>query len=134
MNIRNVLNGLKNTIFSFLGYVNQHQMALSFLHINVVRRHAFESMHNFVCNKYILYYMFLAAECYVEMQFDNSSFRVAAIVHPSTYLNKVLFASHQGALQLWNVHSNKLLYTFSGWGTSITALEQVTAFFLSHFK
>ena len=72
--------------------------------------------------------MFLDPECYVEMQFDNSSFRVAAVIHPSTYLNKVLFASHQGALQLWNVHSNKLLYTFSGWGTSITVLEQVTAF------
>ena len=64
-------------------------------------------------------------ECYLEMQFDNSSFRVSTAIHPSTYLNKILFASQQGALQLWNVHTNKLLFTFSGWGVSITALEQV---------
>jgi len=62
------------------------------------------------------------------MQFDNSCFRVSAAIHPSTYLNKVLFASQQGALQLWNVHTNKLLYTFPGWGSAVTALEQVTTF------
>ncbi|KAK2173340.1 hypothetical protein NP493_883g01001 [Ridgeia piscesae] len=66
-------------------------------------------------------------ECYLEMQFDNSCFRVSAAIHPSTYLNKVLFASQQGALQLWNVHTNKLLYTFPGWGSAVTALEQAPA-------
>ena len=66
------------------------------------------------------------AEVYLELQFDNDSFEVTAMVHPSTYLNKILFGSRQGALQLWNIHKSKLLHTFEGWGASVTVLEQVS--------
>lgn len=48
-------------------------------------------------------------------------------MHPSTYLNKILLGSQQGVLQLWNVKSNKLLYTFPGWGSGVTVLEQAPA-------
>ena len=62
---------------------------------------------------------------YLELEFDNLSFAVSCLVHPSTYLNKVVFGSRQGGLQLWNIKSNNLIYTFTGWGEPVTALEQV---------
>ena len=64
-------------------------------------------------------------EVYLEMEFDRSSFEVSCLVHPSTYLNKVLFGSRQGLLKLWNIHSNKHIYTFPGWGDPVTVVEQV---------
>lgn len=34
------------------------------------------------------------------------------MMHPNTYVNKILFASNQGLMQLWNIASNKLVYEF----------------------
>ena len=73
--------------------------------------------------------MFLCfAEVFLDIQFDNGSFEITALVHPNTYINKVLFGSRQGTLQLWNLHKNKQLYNFSGWNVGITVLEQVRSF------
>uniref|UniRef100_A0A8D0KL04 WD repeat domain 36 n=2 Tax=Sus scrofa TaxID=9823 RepID=A0A8D0KL04_PIG len=66
-------------------------------------------------------------EEYLQLSFDKSVFKISAILHPSTYLNKILLGSEQGSLQLWNVKSNKLLYTFAGWKTGVTALQQAPA-------
>ncbi|KAH9489302.1 WD repeat-containing protein 36 [Bulinus truncatus] len=66
-------------------------------------------------------------EPYLQMKFDKSSFFVTAIAHPHTYMNKILLGSEQGTLQLWNINSNKLIYTFAGWGAGITVIEQSTA-------
>ncbi|KAM5192789.1 LOW QUALITY PROTEIN: WD repeat-containing protein 36 [Mantella aurantiaca] len=66
-------------------------------------------------------------EEYLQLNFERSSFSVSAIMHPSTYLNKFLLGSQQGTLQLWNVKSNKLLYTFKGWETGVTVLQQAPA-------
>ncbi|XP_014768980.1 WD repeat-containing protein 36 [Octopus bimaculoides] len=66
-------------------------------------------------------------ELYLEMSFDNKQFQVTSAVHPVTYLNKVLFGSAQGTLQLWNLKSNKLIYTFPGWNSKVTVLEQAPA-------
>uniref|UniRef100_A0A6Q2ZKN2 Uncharacterized protein n=1 Tax=Esox lucius TaxID=8010 RepID=A0A6Q2ZKN2_ESOLU len=44
-------------------------------------------------------------EEYLQITFDKVSFEVSAVMHPSTYLNKILFGSCQGGLQLWNVKS-----------------------------
>jgi U3 small nucleolar RNA-associated protein 21 len=60
------------------------------------------------------------------MEFSNASFKISTILHPSTYLNKILLGSTQGAMQLWNIHTNKLIYTFNGWDSPVTALEQVS--------
>ncbi|CAI5466273.1 unnamed protein product [Closterium sp. Yama58-4] len=49
-------------------------------------------------------------------------FNPTGVIHPDTYLNKVLFASEDGRMQLWNVNSRKLLYEFKGWAVGITAL------------
>ncbi|XP_074642621.1 WD repeat-containing protein 36-like [Tubulanus polymorphus] len=68
-----------------------------------------------------------AEEEYLELKFENASFQVSALVHPNTYLNKILIGSKQGSLQLWNIHTSKLIYTFPGWGAQITILEQAPA-------
>ncbi|XP_062844589.1 WD repeat-containing protein 36 [Trichomycterus rosablanca] len=66
-------------------------------------------------------------DIYLQISFDKTSFEVRAVMHPSTYLNKILFGSSQGTLQLWNVKSNKLLFTFPGWGSAVTVLQQTPA-------
>ncbi|KAG6769424.1 hypothetical protein POTOM_025059 [Populus tomentosa] len=43
------------------------------------------------------------------------------LMHPDTYLNKVLIGSQEGGLQLWNVSTKKMLYEFKGWGSSVTS-------------
>ncbi|XP_052776879.1 WD repeat-containing protein 36-like [Mya arenaria] len=64
---------------------------------------------------------------YLELQFNNGSFEVTSLLHPSTYMNKVVLGSRQGELQLWNVKANKLVYTFQGWGQPVTVLTQAPA-------
>ncbi|KAK2518093.1 Wdr36 [Columba livia] len=66
-------------------------------------------------------------EEYLQVDFDKATFAVSAILHPSTYLNKILLGSEQGSLQLWNIRSNKLLYSFPGWHLKVTTLEQAPA-------
>lgn len=65
--------------------------------------------------------------CYLEIPFQNSSFKISAIMHPNTYANKILVGSEQGGLQLWNIRQSKLIYTFTGFDTKITVLEQAPA-------
>lgn len=45
----------------------------------------------------------LFADIYLQLHFDPATFDLSAMMHPSTYLNKVLLGSSQGALQLWNI-------------------------------
>ncbi|XP_037607717.1 WD repeat-containing protein 36 [Sebastes umbrosus] len=66
-------------------------------------------------------------EIYLRLQFDPVTFDVSAMMHPSTYLNKVLLGSSQGALQLWNIKTSKLLFTFPGWSAGVTVLQQSPA-------
>ena len=66
-------------------------------------------------------------ELYLEIPFSNDTFEITAIVHPYTYVNKVLFGSQQGKLQLWNLRSQKMIYEFTGWDSAITVLEQAPA-------
>ncbi|KAI2664237.1 WD repeat-containing protein 36 [Labeo rohita] len=66
-------------------------------------------------------------DTYLQISYDKASFEVSALMHPSTYLNKILFGSSQGSLQLWNVKSNKLLFSFPGWASAVTVLQQTPA-------
>lgn len=50
---------------------------------------------------------------YLSIPFKNSEFRITAIVHPPTYMNKILLGSEQGLLQLWNLKNCKLIHTFN---------------------
>lgn len=66
-------------------------------------------------------------DVYLRLNFDPETFDVSAMMHPSTYLNKVLLGSSQGALQLWNIKTSKLLFTFPGWSAAVTVLQQSPA-------
>lgn len=66
-------------------------------------------------------------EVYLEVPFDRSEFAVSAILHPYTYLNKILLGSDQGGLQLWNIKDGKLIHTFTGYESRVTVLEQAPA-------
>ncbi|XP_071782503.2 WD repeat-containing protein 36 [Centroberyx gerrardi] len=66
-------------------------------------------------------------DIYLRLQFDPLTFDPSAILHPSTYLNKVLLGSSQGALQLWNLKTSKLLFSFPGWSAGVTVLQQSPA-------
>jgi len=66
-------------------------------------------------------------ETYLTLQFSKESFNITTALHPSTYLNKILFGSKEGTMQLWNIKTSKLIYEFGGWSESIITLEQAPA-------
>lgn len=57
----------------------------------------------------------------------GEKFTPSFIIHPHTYLNKVLVASEEGSMQLWNIKNKKLIYEFSSFGSPITCMEQSPA-------
>ncbi|KAH7340715.1 Utp21-domain-containing protein [Rhizoctonia solani] len=68
-----------------------------------------------------------------KLSFANG-FTAAHMLHPATYLNKVLFASSNGSMQLWNIRTATCLHTFittnlstMANGSPITALCQSPA-------
>lgn len=48
-------------------------------------------------------------------------------MHPDTYLNKIVLGTREGQIQLWNVATKKLIYTFQGWGSPVTCIVQSPA-------
>ena len=68
-----------------------------------------------------------AESLFMQMEFQAKSFEISAVTHPATYLNKILLGSKQGKLQLWNLNTCKLIYTFKGWGAGVCVLEQAPA-------
>lgn len=66
-------------------------------------------------------------QLYLEVPFDRDQFKIVRILHPYTYLNKILLASDQGGLQLWNIKDGKMIHSFKGFESRITALEQAPA-------
>jgi U3 small nucleolar RNA-associated protein 21 len=62
-------------------------------------------------------------ELYTQVEFDDT-FTASAILHPSTYLNKVLVSSNQGSMQIWNMRTNQLIYSFKSFDSPITSLTQ----------
>ncbi|XP_015915378.1 WD repeat-containing protein 36 [Parasteatoda tepidariorum] len=59
----------------------------------------------------------------LEIPFGSNT-QISAIIHPSTYLNKILIGCRDGRLEIWNLRTTKLIYTFEGWGSPVTVLEQ----------
>uniref|UniRef100_A0A1D1ZKQ4 WD repeat-containing protein 36 n=1 Tax=Anthurium amnicola TaxID=1678845 RepID=A0A1D1ZKQ4_9ARAE len=49
----------------------------------------------------------------------EEKFSPTCIMHPDTYLNKVIIGSQEGSFQLWNINTQKKLYEFKGWNASI---------------
>lgn len=68
-----------------------------------------------------------AESVFLELTFNNKQFKITAMLHPSTYVNKILFGSEKGEMQLWNINSAKVIHIFKGWKKPITCLEQTPA-------
>ncbi|XP_072399181.1 WD repeat-containing protein 36 [Diabrotica undecimpunctata] len=68
-----------------------------------------------------------AETVYLELLFSLESFNISAILHPSTYINKILLASDTGGMQLWNINNAKIIYTFSSWKAGVSCLAQAPA-------
>lgn len=49
----------------------------------------------------------------------EDGFLPSCIIHPDTYLNKVILGSQAGSLQLWNISTRKKLYEFKGWNSPV---------------
>ncbi|KAJ2182953.1 rRNA-processing protein utp21 [Coemansia sp. RSA 551] len=63
-------------------------------------------------------------ELFTEIEFERESFAVTALVHPSTYVNKIVIGSSQGTMQVWNIQSRRCLYEFKTMGSGITCMVQ----------
>ncbi|KAL8542233.1 hypothetical protein ACS0TY_003195 [Phlomoides rotata] len=50
----------------------------------------------------------------------GTNFTPSCIMHPDTYLNKVIVGSREGSLQLWNISTKTKLYEFKGWSSAIS--------------
>ncbi|KAJ2780940.1 rRNA-processing protein utp21 [Coemansia interrupta] len=66
-------------------------------------------------------------EMFTELEFVNESFQVTAIVHPSTYVNKIVVGSAQGAVQVWNVQTRRCLFESKSFGSGIACMVQAPA-------
>ncbi|KAF8937957.1 hypothetical protein BGZ47_008784 [Haplosporangium gracile] len=62
-------------------------------------------------------------ELYTTIDFD-SSFTVTTLIHPSTYLNKILIGSNQGTMQIWNIRTSTMVYAFKSFNSPITCFTQ----------
>ncbi|GAQ79609.1 WD repeat-containing protein [Klebsormidium nitens] len=49
----------------------------------------------------------------------EDGFQPTTIMHPDTYLNKVLIGSEDGRLQLWNISSRQMVFQFDGWKSPV---------------
>ena len=67
------------------------------------------------------------AEVTLELTFNSSTFTISTMMHPVTYVNKILLGSVQGSMQLWNLKTAKQVFAFNGWNSPITVLEQAPA-------
>ncbi|KAJ1995289.1 rRNA-processing protein utp21 [Coemansia spiralis] len=63
-------------------------------------------------------------ELFTEIEFENESFQITALVHPSTYVNKIVVGSAQGAMQIWNIQTRRCLYEFKSFGSGISCMVQ----------
>ncbi|KAL7320299.1 rRNA-processing protein utp21, variant 2 [Mucor circinelloides] len=62
-------------------------------------------------------------DLYTEIEFGEE-FTATNMLHPSTYLNKILVSSTQGTMQIWNIRTNKMVYQFAYLGSAVTCLAQ----------
>jgi U3 small nucleolar RNA-associated protein 21 len=62
-----------------------------------------------------------------ELTVGSDDLRVTSVVHPSTYVNKLLFGFDDGSLQLWNVRRAVLLHRFAVGDAPVRCLAQSPA-------
>ncbi|EEB05244.1 U3 snoRNP-associated protein Utp21 [Schizosaccharomyces japonicus yFS275] len=54
----------------------------------------------------------------------SSKASITSILHPSTYLNKIIFGMSNGSCQLWNIRIAKCIHVFRGLESAVTSLSQ----------
>ena len=67
------------------------------------------------------------ADAYLSLNFPIDSFQITCMLHPVSYLNKILLASKQGTMQLWNMKTSKMVYTYKSFNSGVTCLRQAPA-------
>eukprot|EP01132_Coremiostelium_polycephalum_P001123 gene1123-1428_t len=55
--------------------------------------------------------------------FPANTHTITDFIHPRGYFNKVLIVFESGEMQLWNLKTLKHIYTFKGWNSKITSIE-----------
>ncbi|KAJ1795658.1 rRNA-processing protein utp21 [Coemansia sp. RSA 2399] len=64
-------------------------------------------------------------EVFTEIEFASEAFQVTSLVHPATYVNKIVVGSAQGTMQVWNIQTRTCLYeTKTLLGGAITCMVQ----------
>ena len=63
----------------------------------------------------------MTSEVQAVIQFE-SGFTATQMLHPATYLNKILVGSSQGTMQLWNIRSQSVAYCDPLSGAGIKSL------------
>ncbi|KAG8927888.1 hypothetical protein FRC01_006761 [Tulasnella sp. 417] len=61
--------------------------------------------------RHLLVWNTVSSELESHITFDND-FTATQILHPATYINKILVASAEGGLQLWNIRTKTCIYRF----------------------
>ncbi|KAI9011082.1 WD40-repeat-containing domain protein [Gaertneriomyces semiglobifer] len=65
----------------------------------------------------------ITLEFHNEIEFP-ATFRLSVIVHPSTYVNKILCGSEQGGLRLYNFRTMKCIHEFKSFDASVAFMCQ----------
>uniref|UniRef100_A0A7S2WDF5 Small-subunit processome Utp21 domain-containing protein n=1 Tax=Mucochytrium quahogii TaxID=96639 RepID=A0A7S2WDF5_9STRA len=60
-------------------------------------------------------------------QFGESRFSPIFVMHPDTYLNKVVVGSVEGEMELWNIRTGKRIYAFKSLNAGVTCIVQSPA-------
>eukprot|EP01083_Nonionella_stella_P249991 863824_1 len=68
----------------------------------------------------------LSGECVHCIRFPEED-RVTALMHPQTYLNKVLVGFESGKMELWNIKTEKRVYAFASFQSSVNCIAQSPA-------
>jgi U3 small nucleolar RNA-associated protein 21 len=63
------------------------------------------------------------SECWPKTEADGVEGKATCMAHPHTYLNKVLVGMSNGAMQLWNFSTNKMIYEFEAFDSSVVCIE-----------
>lgn len=75
----------------------------------------------------------MAALLFQRMISLQNDFTPTCMVHPDTYINKVVIGSEEGRLQVWNFSTGKMVFESSGWWVVIVFIFCFTIPLPCHF-
>ncbi|KAJ1673979.1 rRNA-processing protein utp21, partial [Spiromyces aspiralis] len=56
-------------------------------------------------------------DLFAQIALPKSDFHISCMLHPSTYLNKLLLGSISGRLEIWNIKTRKRIYEIKSFGS-----------------